>query len=312
MSTNAEIINKAAVTTTDITGSGKGGRLNPDQANRFIDYMVDNSALLKDIRIERMRSSEKLLDFILIDGRIIRKAVEGQQPSELMGITTKKKELHAIKIVLPADVSHEFLEDNIERNAAMDHIARMLAQQYSNDLTDLLLNGDTSTASSATDAAFLTIGDGIIKQASDSTDTHKVQLPGTITASDYKDTIFPAMLRALPDKFKTDRDNLRIYCSSSVADSYILSLASRLTTMGDNVLVNGNAATFLGVRIFPVPNMPSDKIILTNRRNIVQGIQRDMEVHSEYRPRKDMTEYTMYMRVDPGKIVWDDALVIAA
>ena len=50
---------------------------------------------------------------------------------------------------------------------------------------------------------------------------------------------------------------------------------------------------------------------MTNHNNIVQGIQRDMEVHAEYKPRKDMTEYTMYMRVDPGKIVWDDALVIA-
>ena len=64
---------KDAVTTGDITGTGKGGKLNPDQAKKFIDYMVDNSALLKDIRIERMRASEKLLDFMLIDGRIIRK-----------------------------------------------------------------------------------------------------------------------------------------------------------------------------------------------------------------------------------------------
>ena len=310
MKSNSEIM-KAAITTADMIGTGKGGHLNPEQANRFIDYMVDNSALLKDIRIERMRAPEKLLDFMLIDGRIIRKATEGQQPSELMGITTKRKELRSIKIVLPADISHEFLEDNIERAAVREHIARMLSQQYSNDLTDLLLNGDTTTASSATDAAFLTIGDGIIKQAKDSADTHKISLPTTIAAADYKDTIFPNMLKALPDKFKSDRDNLRFYCSSSVSDDYILSLASRLTTMGDNVLVNGNLATFLGVRLFPVPNMPSNAIILTNRHNIVQGIQRDMEVHSEYRPRKDMTEYTMYMRVDPGKIVWDDALVIA-
>ena len=120
------------------------------------------------------------------------------------------------------------------------------------------------------------------------------------------------MLSALPDKYKTDRNDLRFYCASSVADAYILSLASRITTMGDNILINGNLATFLGVRLFPVASMPSDVIILTNKNNIVQGIQRDMDVHSVYQPRKDMTEYTMYMRVDPGKIVWDDALVIAS
>ena len=300
---------KAAVTTADITPPA-GGRLNPEQANRFIDYMVDNSEILKDIRIERMRAPEKQLDFLLVDGRIIRKATEGQQPSELMGVTTQRKELRSVKVVLPADISQEFLEDNIERAAARDHVVRMLSQQYSNDLADLFINGDTTA--SGTDAAFLTIGDGIIKQAKDSTVTHKITMPATIANNDYKDTILPSMLSALPDKFKTDRANLRFYCSSSVADAYILSLASRLTTMGDNILINGNLATFLGVRLFPVANMPNDVIILTNKNNLVQGIQRDMDVHSEYKPRKDMTEYTMYMRVDPGKIVWDDALVIAS
>ena len=36
-----------------------------------------------------------------------------------------------------------------------------------------------------------------------------------------------------------------------------------------------------------------------------------MKVYSQFNQRKDLTEYTMYMRLDPGKIVWDDALVIA-
>ena len=56
--------------------------------------------------------------------------------------------------------------------------------------------------------------------------------------------------------------------------------------------------------------MPDDVIILTNRNNLVSGVQRSMKVFSEFSRRKDQTEYTMYMRVDPGKIVWDDALVI--
>lgn len=300
---------KAAITTNDMTGTGKGGKLTPEQSDKFIDYMVDNSEILKDIRVERMRSPEKLLDFLLVNGRIIRKATEGQQPSELMGVTTQRKELRSVKVTLPADISQEFLEDNIEREQARDHIVRMLSQQFSNDLADLLFNGD-STAT-GTDATFLTIGDGIIKQAKDSSVTHKINIPASVANNDYKDSILPSMLSALPDKYKTDRNDLRFYCASSVADAYILSLASRITTMGDNILINGNLATFLGVRLFPVASMPSDVIILTNKNNIVQGIQRDMDVHSVYQPRKDMTEYTMYMRVDPGKIVWDDALVIA-
>ena len=35
-----------------------------------------------------------------------------------------------------------------------------------------------------------------------------------------------------------------------------------------------------------------------------------MKVYSQFNQKKDETEYTMYMRIDPGKIIWDDALVI--
>ncbi len=57
--------------------------------------------------------------------------------------------------------------------------------------------------------------------------------------------------------------------------------------------------------------MPDDVIILTHRLNLVSGVQRAMKVYSQFNQRKDLTEYTMYMRLDPGKIVWDDALVVA-
>jgi len=65
------------------------------------------------------------------------------------------------------------------------------------------------------------------------------------------------------------------------------------------------------VQVFPVEYIPDDVVILTNRLNLVSGVQREMKVYSQFNQRKDLTEYTMYMRVDPGKIVWDDALVIA-
>ena len=184
-------------------------------------------------------------------------------------------------------------------------MARELAQQFGNDLADLMINGDT--AATGTDASFLSIGDGIIKQAKTSTATHKFSLSGT----DYKGKIFPGMLKLMPNKFKNDRQNMRIYCSSSVRDTYILSVADRVTALGDDTLKTGIFDTFLGIKVFPVEYMPDDVIILTHRLNLVSGVQRAMKVYSEFNSRKDLTEYTMYMRLDPGKIVWDDALVIA-
>ena len=304
MSSNRQMM-KDAITTDTITGSGKGGRLNPEQARRFISYMTDNTALLNDTRLEQMSAPEKQLDFLLIGSRLIRKATEATSPSELAAANTSRKELRSVKVRLAADITSEFMEDNISGQSAAERIARELAQQFGNDLADLMLNGDT--ADTGADASFLTIGDGIIKQAKTSADTHKFKLTGT----DYKGTIFPGMLRLMPNKFKNDRKNMRIYCSSSVADTYILSVTNRETALGDNVLVSGRFDRFLGIQVFPVEYMPDDVIILTHRLNLVSGVQRSMKVYSQFNQRKDLTEYTMYMRLDPGKIVWDDALVIA-
>lgn len=305
MSSNRSMMKNAITSGETITGEGKGGRLNPEQAKRFISYMVDNTDFLKDIRLEHMAASEEQLDFLLIGSRLIRRATEALPPSELAGVSISRKELRSVKIRLSADITTEFEEDNIEGASARENIARKLAQQFGNDIADLMLNGDK--AATGDDVSFKTIGDGIIKQAKTSTATHKYKLTGT----DYKGTIFPGMLAMMPNQFKRDRKNMRLYCSSSVADKYMLSLADRQTALGDGVYVGKVPMQFIDIQIFPVEYMPEDVIIFTNRNNLVSGIQRDMKVYSQFNQRKDLTEFTMYMRLDPGKILWDDALVIA-
>ena len=296
---------KDAITTGDLIGSGKGGLLNPEQAKKFITYMTDETAFLKDIRLEQMTAPEKQLDFMLIGSRLIRKAAERTAPSELAEIETRRKELRSTKVRLAADITTELTEDNIERAAAKDRIARDLATQFGNDLADLALNGD-SAITTGTDSAFLSIGDGFIKQAKASTDTHKVNTSGM---TDYKE-VFKAMLDAMPNKFKPNKPDLRLYVSTQVADDYVDQLITRNTALGDTLLVSGTLVKYKGVTIFPVEYMPDDVLFLTERLNFASGVQREMKVYSQFNQRKDLTEYTMYFRADPGKIIWDDALVI--
>ena len=305
MTSNRQMMKDAITSGGTITGTGKGGRLNPQQASKFISYMVDNTAFLKDTRLERMSAPEKQLDFLLIGSRLLRKATEALGPDELAGVNITRKELRSVKVRLAADITTEFDEDNIEGVSGRDRIARELAQQFGNDIADLMLNGDT--AATGEGASFLTIGDGIIKQAKTSADTHKFRLSGT----DYKGTIFPGMLELMPNQFKRDRRNMRFYCSSSAADKYIMSLADRNTPLGDAIYTGKVPMQFIDIQVFPVEYMPDDVIILTHKDNLVSGVQRDMKVLSQFNQRKDITEFTMYMRLDPGKIVWDDALVIA-
>ncbi len=206
MSSNREIMKDAITSAGTLQIEGAGGLLSPEQSKKFISYMVDNSAIMKDIRVETMHAPEKQLDLMLVGSRLLRKPTEATALSDLTGITTRRKELRSVKVGLTADISTDFLEDNIEGTDAKERIAKELAMQFGNDLTDLFINGDTDAVGD--DASFLTIGDGIVKQAKTSTATHKYDLTGQ---SDYQGVIFPGMLSLMPNQFKRDRASMRFY-----------------------------------------------------------------------------------------------------
>lgn len=300
MISNRTLIAKAAITTDAITTAGK---LNPQQADKFIDYMIDQSAFLKDIRTERMNGPTKNLDTIGVASRIIRRGVEAQAPTELAEIAVGRKQLNSVEVILPADISLSFLEDNIEQANAEDHIARLLAQQFANDLTDLALNGDVSQTSDG----FVSIDDGFIKLAKASASTHKFDTTGS---TDYKGVIFPGMLALLPNKWKANKAELRFYVSPNDAEGYIEQLTVRQTAWADQILQTGQLPQYKGITVFPVDFMPDGTFILTLRKNLVTGIQRDFTSDRMRQPRKRIIEITMTARVDAAQILVDDALVI--
>lgn len=303
MASNRSIIEKIA--TSDFTN---GGLLNPTQSNRFIDYMVPKDSFLADIRTVRMNGPQYDLDFMGLGSRILREGTEGTAPTTLANVTTSRKRLTTKEVILPYDITDNVREDNIEGVSVADHIASLMGAQFGNDLADLAINGDTATASNATDYAFLKIADGFIKLAKNSTLTHKVN---TAAGVDYKGTIFPNMLKAVPNQFKANKSLLRFYVSPTVAEAYVDQLDTRSTALGDASIVSGNIQPFHGVRLFPVEFLPDDVLILTPAQNLAVGIQRQVRVENMRQPRKRLTEYTITMRLDFAKIVYDPALVIA-
>ena len=51
MTSNRQMMKDAVTSSVTMTGTGKGGKLSPEQARRFISYMTDNTAFLNDIRL---------------------------------------------------------------------------------------------------------------------------------------------------------------------------------------------------------------------------------------------------------------------
>lgn len=293
---------KAAITTSDLTGGTKSGRLNPEQADRFIDYVVDQSVLFKQgIRVRRMNADRADLDKLAIGTRVIRKATENVAPTDLVGITTSKRQLTVTEIILPVDVTFSFYEDNIERENFEDHLMRMMATTLSNDLEDLAINGDTDSGD-----AFVQIEDGwvdLLKTAADN-------VYDTNAGDDFRNTIFPGMLTAMPVKFKGNKSALRFYVSVTNEEKYRAQIAQRQTAGGDSVLLNGGSVTYDGIPVVGVPYLGNADSMLTLPDNLVFGVRRDISLGIFRHERKRAFEYTWTLRVD-FQIVEPDAAVIA-
>jgi hypothetical protein len=91
-----------------------GGQMNPEQSNRFLDWVLEEQVTLSRIQTMRMMASRRDLDRIAVSKRQIRKAQELTNLTPSGAVSTDKRSLETVHIGWAEDVSLEFLLDNIE------------------------------------------------------------------------------------------------------------------------------------------------------------------------------------------------------
>jgi hypothetical protein len=320
---NRDLLEK--VINTSQIGAGGGGILNAKQANRFIDFVVEQSVLVADARLVRMSEPTQDIDKLSVGTRIMRKATEGTDDGVNADPTFTKISMTTVKLRLDWELTTEGLEDNIEGSSLEDHIAGVMARQTANDLEDLLIHGDTTLTSDA----LLKALNGWRKLAR--ANGHVVDAAG----ANLSRSTFDRALRNLPNKYLQRRNGLKWYTSSSLVQDYLWSLTTAAATidgsatagapspgsvMGDAVLAGlggaaGGANGATGVRPFGIPlvEVPlmqenetgsysaaagnHGSVELTFPENRIVGIQRDITVYREFKPKKDTIEYTQFIRV---------------
>jgi hypothetical protein len=303
---------------SDISGGG-GGLLKPAQSNRFLDYLYEQSVLVRDARFIRMNNPTMEIDKVSVGTRLLKKATEATDDGVNKVPTFTKISLTTVKLRLDWEMSTEGLEDNIEGDSLEDHVASLMARQTANDLEDLYIHGDTTSAN-----ALLVALDGFRKIAR--ARGHVVDAAG----ANLTRSIFDRALRNLPNKYLQRRNALRWYTSSSLLQDYLWSLtldvaatgaSSPGSTFGDSIVnagfsgAQGGAAGLAGVRPFgigllEVPLMEETEagdytnasgnhgvVELTFPDNRIVGVQRDIVVYREFKPKKDTIEFTLYTRV---------------
>ncbi|AVD99225.1 major capsid protein [Streptomyces phage BillNye] len=308
-----ELLEKV-IRTTEV-GSGGGGLLNPEQANRFIDYMWDATVLGSQVRTIRMRSTEQEIDKVGVGERLMRVATEAVDDGVNAGAVFTKISLTTKKLRLDWELSTESLEDNLEGDALEDHIARLMATQAGNDLEDVAINGDTAKTGDALLKAF----DGWRKLALAGGHVIDNAGAGLNRAAANK------ALKAMPRKYMQRRNGLKFFAGSNLIQDYMYGLTQTdsalisLEQVAQGITQNGvrtegpagfNGPSIFGVSLQEVPLFdetlvgdyasPSGEhgdLWLTFPQNLLWGVKREIQVYREFKPKKDTIEYTMYCRV---------------
>jgi hypothetical protein len=318
MSDNMTTLEKV-VSTTNV-GSGGGGILNAEQSDRFIDYMWDESTLMKEVRMVRMVSDTVEIDKTGVGRRLARKATEGVDTGENAAVTFTKISITTTKIRLDWELTTEALEDNIEGMGLADHVAYLMATQFGNDLEDLAINGDTTSA------------DGLLKSFDGFRKISKNGAGSTWVAAETPTDgltlgVFNKAIQSLPRKYLARKSSLRFYTSARLVQDFLVSngLQGRQTPIGDEIIYDSagravqGAGGLLNLRPYGIPvvevplmgdgfatngndgdvnGSPSFGYVeLTAPTNRIVGIKREVKITREYVAKKDTWEFTAFVRI---------------
>lgn len=308
MTSNTELLQKVVDTT--LIGSGGGGLLNVEQADRFIDYMIDETVLTKETRVIRMNAPTREIDRIDLGKRKARKATENVDDHVDADPTFSKIALVTVKIRLDWSLTSESLEDNLEGAALEDHIARLMATQFANDLEDLYINGDVTSGD-----PLLKSLDGWHKRALNG--AHVVGAPSP--TGGLTKTTFNKAIKTMPNKYMQRRGDLRFYSNTGILQDFLNGLTDRSTPLGDAVIFGtpggSQGGGMTNLRPFGVPWMEvplfdatlngtysaatgdHGYLDFTFPQNMVVGVQREVKVYREFKPKRDAIEYTVFTRV---------------
>lgn len=271
---NQDLIKKADIALSDLATAG---RLNPEQTDRFIQTLMDEPTILRNVRTVTMNGPQMKINKIGFGSRILRPAVSATPlaDGDRVKPDLSQVELNTKEIMAEVHIPYDVLEDNIERgNIAVgmesgagglhQTIVDLLARRAAVDLEELAIMGDTASGDS-----YLALQDGYLKLAT----ANGVNVGGAWSKDAVK-----AGIKAMPDKYLRNRAVMQHFVSvdneTELRDQY----GGRQTAMGDSH-IQGNLPLYVfGSKVTGAALMPQANGLFTNPQNLIFGIQRNIMV----------------------------------
>lgn len=311
------------ITTGSMGGQTANGILNPTQSDRFIDYMFDETVFMPQVRKVRMNSDVMDIDKIGIGRRVLRGATEAVDDGINIGVAFTKVTLTTTKFRADMELSTDVLEDNVEGDSLEDHIARLLAHQIGQDLEDVAINGNKA---SADPLLHHLDGWGIRGEVDGNVveydaDTHSETPTDGGQTFGASRNLLDAMISKMPGKFKS-RGDLKFFAHPDLVQDWTRLIGEAAANAQNfnpraelNVDSRPGAAGYQvnavsGLQMQEVPLLEGHDVWLTFPQNLVWGTRREIKVYTEFKPKADTTEYTVFTRV-AAAVEEPDAFVVA-
>ena len=241
---NQEILSKAAITTGSFT-TGIG--LSQEEADRFLDFVIDESGLKDKVRMERITTRDKLIDVVNLGGKVLKPAVEAVDPGETVSITTRQIKLTGKEVIAVMQISDDSLEDNIEGDAFADHLLGMVARATANELESALLYGRKTLLGSNT--IIEQLWDGWVKLIEGG--GHVVDANGAGFSDRFIERAkLSKLIKSLPTKFRRNKRNLSFRMADDIDQDWSdLVVQPRETQAGDRSLQTDEINRYRGITL---------------------------------------------------------------
>ena len=279
---NQSLIARADLALADLVANG--GMLLPEQANTFIDLILEQPTILKQVRQVRMNGPERKINRIGFDSRILRAAIQSGganddgsndryvRKADRAKPKTSQISLNTKEVIAEVRIPYEALEDNIEGESLESHIMRLIAERAAVDLEELCLAGDTASPD-----AFLALQDGWMKRMT----PHVVNNLNAGVSPD----LFTNGLLAMPQKYIRNLAMLKHFVSVANTIKYRQKVSQRATGYGDSALTQNVPLFASGVPVEAAPMLAAvgagNSGFTTFGQNLLFGIQRDISVETD-------------------------------
>lgn len=289
-----------------ITSEMDSRSLKQELANKFIDLVVDESTLLKNVRVHRTDSPAGDLTKLNVTTNVTEGATENSDSGNTRRPVNSALSFATKKSRSALDVSGEWVEDNVAGKQGRGTALGAFMKAIANDMEVLSIEGDDGETGSTDWARLIKIDDGYHVLTAAGTGTHILDAEATRPSH----LMLSDALKAMPTKWKRNLTDLRWIMSWDAAQCLVDEYADRPTIYGDEMRRKGTLPPYYGIPVLIVPFIPNDLTLsgtsgttgtfiwLTNPKNFVYVVQRNITAEWDRNARYDRDELTVYMRTD--------------